>query len=168
MQPPSQLIISDDARDYFSVLITDTRETLDVIAYAISQASALDSRLHTSIYRQLLNAPARKITCRILIATHPPNSPHEANNTIAANDLMHHGWQVARATRSPLMHAKLIVSDRRRAIIGSHNLTRAGLETNRELSIITEDFNVVTPAISWFDLQYAIALTTTTTRAAAR
>jgi cardiolipin synthase len=41
------------------------------------------------------------------------------------------------------IHAKAFIIDQQKAIIGSTNLTRASLDDNRELSVITEDKNVV-------------------------
>lgn len=93
----------------------------------------------------------------MLIATHPTNSPHEANNTLSAIELARAGWHVRRATRSPIMHAKLLIADENAAMIGSHNLTRAGIETNRELSIVTTDYMIVQPALQWFSIMYETA-----------
>ena len=41
------------------------------------------------------------------------------------------------------IHAKVIIIDSQKAILGSINLTRPSLDENRELSILTEDADVV-------------------------
>lgn len=46
-------------------------------------------------------------------------------------------------SKNLFIHAKVFIFDSKRALIGSTNLTKASLEKNRELSIITEDKNVI-------------------------
>ncbi len=48
------------------------------------------------------------------------------------------GVTVARLA-SPYIHSKLILADGSRALVGSVNLTRASMDFNRELAIVTED-----------------------------
>lgn len=48
------------------------------------------------------------------------------------------------------IHAKVIIVDQERALLGSTNLTKPSIDNNRELSIITEDPHVITPLLNTF------------------
>lgn len=48
-----------------------------------------------------------------------------------------------RRSQDYYIHAKVFIIDNQKAIIGSINLTRASLDDNRELSVITEDKQVI-------------------------
>ena len=154
MQESSDLIIGNEAADEMAKLIVNANTTLNILAYAISTASGLDTKLRTSVYRLLRDAPRRAIRCQMLIASHCDRSPHQANNTLAEYELAAAGWDIRRAPRSPVMHAKLMLADNRVMILGSHNLTRAGIEHNRELSILTLDPYLVSTATNYFNVLY--------------
>lgn len=46
-------------------------------------------------------------------------------------------------SRHYYIHAKVIIVDQKRALVGSINFTKPSLEDNRELSVITEDLEVI-------------------------
>lgn len=50
-----------------------------------------------------------------------------------------------------LIHAKVIIADNKRAILGSINLTNASIDKNRELSVITQDPIVIRELSKTFD-----------------
>ena len=50
-----------------------------------------------------------------------------------------------------MIHAKVFIIDNEKAVIGSINLTRASLDDNRELAVITEDPTVLKQLIHTFD-----------------
>jgi len=53
------------------------------------------------------------------------------------------GWKI--------VHAKFILIDEKRLFIGSHNLTKAGLESNLECSAVIDYPNANNPAAVFFD-----------------
>lgn len=54
-------------------------------------------------------------------------------------------------SRHYYIHAKVIIIDHQRALLGSINFTKASLENNRELSVFTEDPNVIQPLNTIFE-----------------
>ena len=56
-----------------------------------------------------------------------------------------------RISRKYMIHAKVILIDDKKAIVGSINLTTPSLKKNRELAIITQDPNVIAPLRHTFD-----------------
>lgn len=59
-----------------------------------------------------------------------------------ASYLTHAGISI-RHSQNYYIHAKVFILDNKKAIIGSLNLTRASLDNNREVSVITEDAQVI-------------------------
>lgn len=49
-----------------------------------------------------------------------------------------------------IMHAKMIIIDDKILATGSHNLTKNGFELNHEMSIITDDSEVVARGLAFF------------------
>jgi len=56
-----------------------------------------------------------------------------------------------RYSKDLYIHAKAFIIDQQTAIIGSTNLTRASLDDNRELSVITQDKNIIKPLSETFE-----------------
>lgn len=50
-----------------------------------------------------------------------------------------------------LLHPKILIFDRERIFCGSHNLTKAGLTSNVEISIMTQSKEIAEKAISFFE-----------------
>lgn len=146
----THLITGRSARAQIAQAIANAQKTIRLLAYAISPAPILDSTLQQSIFATLCAAPARGIICSAVIAQHPENSVHENNNTLAAIHLHDKGWQIHRYPCRPVMHAKLLIIDDHRIITGSHNMTTAALEHNRELSVITTQPDCVADALDFY------------------
>ncbi len=49
------------------------------------------------------------------------------------------------------IHAKVMLVDHQRAVLGSINLTAPSLDDNRELSVLTTDQNIITHLENTFD-----------------
>lgn len=66
------------------------------------------------------------------------------------------GVQV-RISKQYMIHAKVILIDDKRALLGSINLTKPSMDSNRELSIITASENIVQTLNQTFDADWASA-----------
>ncbi len=58
---------------------------------------------------------------------------------------------IIQSSRHYYIHAKVMIVDQRQAILGSINFTAPSLDSNRELSVLTEDANVVNQLNSTFE-----------------
>jgi len=79
------------------------------------------------------------VPIRILMA-HPDDVDQNAEDAL---ELQQRGFQV-RFLRSPMMHAKLIIVDGSLLYVGSINLTRTSLDSNREAGVLVREEGVVT------------------------
>jgi phosphatidylserine/phosphatidylglycerophosphate/cardiolipin synthase-like enzyme len=87
---------------------------------------------------RLLNALARGVKVRFLSSGLKGLSDWDiVENSASLRCLMDHGAEV-REIKSPKMHAKLLLIDGRRALVGSQNLDKSCFELRRELGVVVE------------------------------
>lgn len=145
---------NEDFADEVRRSLAMAHQSVCVLAYAISPARAIDSRLKPSVFSAMCAAAERKLPCFIVIADHPAASPYQQQNNQSAVLLTQAGWTVRRHPVRPLMHCKAIIFDKRHCIIGSHNLTAAALDANRELSLHSFDPDATETTLQCFDTIY--------------
>lgn len=151
MKSTTLILTGTNARRAIVDIIANARESIHIPAYAISPQKHTRTPPCASL---LFHTPARTGPPLAMpdchCPGHSPTSPHEAMNAEAAAILDRSGWTVARYPMQPVMHAKMIIVDGRKIITGSHNLTRAALEHNRELSTLTTDPIAAADAVNFF------------------
>jgi phosphatidylserine/phosphatidylglycerophosphate/cardiolipin synthase-like enzyme len=122
----SSLIISpDNSRAKLIELIQQTKSTLQIYAQSVNDNKVIDA----------LTAAARR-GVKIEILTSNPLRKKQANALHSTDINLHRSKKL-------YIHAKVFIFDHQKAVIGSINLTRASLDDNRELAVITEDTNVI-------------------------
>jgi len=115
----------------------------------LEQATLLDD----AIAERLLAAARRGVTVRFL----GPLRQGEEDLSLPNYRRLREGGAEVRRLAQPMVHAKVIVADGRRALVGSINLTRSSLELNRELGLITEDGAVIERLLATLQRDWAAA-----------
>ncbi len=115
----------------------------------LEQATLLDD----AIAERLLASARRGVSVRFL---GPLRQGEEDLSLPNYRRLLEGGAEVRRLAQ-PMVHAKVIVADGRRALVGSINLTRSSLELNRELGLITEDEAVIARLLTTLRRDWAVA-----------
>lgn len=95
--------------------------------------------LDDGITDRLVAAARRGVTVRFLGPLRTGETDLAADNYLR---LQAAGAQVGRLA-NPYVHAKVLLADGERAMVGSVNLTRASMDLNRELGLVTEDAAVI-------------------------
>lgn len=152
---------------WLATTLADLPTTRDVITYLIATAS--ETIRITAPYLDpegmgLLLAPLRAAASRgvqVMVATHHLDDPHHPNTRALAllrAELPHHFTAIPLPTQGhggdggsePLrVHAKLILIDAHTALIGSANLTKAGLMGNIEVGIAIQGPEVAYVRLVW-------------------
>ena len=127
-----------NARETILALIDGAHTRLN-----LEQSDLLDEE----VVAALVNAARRGVKVRLIRPTPRENEDRERANV---QRLLRAGAQV-RYLDSPYVHAKVIVMDRERALIGSMNLTTTSLDFNRELGIVVDDLTVVKAVLRQID-----------------
>lgn len=115
----------------------------------LEQATLLDD----AIADRLLAAARRGVTVRFL----GPLRQGEEDLSLPNYRRLVEGGAEVRRLGQPMVHAKVILADGRRALIGSINLTRSSLDLNRELGLITEDPAVIARLRATLERDWAAA-----------
>jgi phosphatidylserine/phosphatidylglycerophosphate/cardiolipin synthase-like enzyme len=135
--------------------VNTRRKLLDLVDGARSslllEQEALQDR---ELLQRLAGAAERGVDVRVIT---PPDEGESDPNRRGREQLVAAGAAV-RTLQNPKMHAKTIVSDRSRAIVGSANLTYSGLDNNRELGIQLAEPEIVGRLVETFEADWARAL----------
>ncbi len=123
-----------NARATILALIGNARDRLD-----LEEQDLLDEEVVSA----LLRAAKRGVRVRLIRPT-----PRESEEEERANveRLLQAGGRVRYMDR-PRVHAKVIVVDGKKALIGSINLTTTSLDFNRELGIVVDTSTVIGPLL---------------------
>ncbi len=130
-----------NARETILALIGAARERLD-----LEHQDLLDEE----VVEALIRAARRGVEIRLIRPTPRENEDAELANV---RRLRRAGARV-RYMDSPRVHAKVIVVDRKKALIGSMNLTPTSLDFNRELGIVVSAPSALTPLLRQIDADW--------------
>ena len=128
--PPYLVWSPVNARETILSLINSAMERLD-----LEQADSADDEVVAALVR----AARRGVRVRLI---RPSPTARETDEAAHVQELVAAGAQVAYLD-SPRVHAKVIIADRRRALIGSMNLTMTSLDFNRELGVLLTDPGII-------------------------
>jgi len=120
-------IFSPNGEDEIISLISSASSTLDLEVYAFSYELLAD---------ELISAQARGVSVRALLE---PNLSGDNPNLKTAETLRDGGVNVRWAAPSRTNHAKFLILDGRRVLVGSHNWSWHAMNSNREASVLVED-----------------------------
>ncbi|VVC04835.1 Cardiolipin synthase [Candidatus Burarchaeum australiense] len=125
--PAITAIFSPGGQDEIVPLIGSASSSLDVEMYVFSYQLLAD---------ELISAQARGVSVRVLLE--PALSGDNANLKMAET-LRDGGVDVRWADPSRTNHAKFLIIDGKRVLVGSHNWSWHAMNTNREASVLVED-----------------------------
>lgn len=140
--PPA--IIIDAAATYaIATHLNQAQLAVTATIYSATPISTTTSARHRHFWASLTSAPRRGLNCRAIMCAYSNRTPHALANIHAADQLADAGWHIRWVKAGKILHAKTWSFDHKIAIIGSHNLTENALHENHEISIITDDREVV-------------------------
>lgn len=125
----SRLVWSpDNSREQIMALIQSARSTIQIYAQGLSDYQ---------IIGELARAARRGVKVDIL------TSADESTKTRGKFAYLEKAGCTIRFSKHYVIHAKVIIIDKQKAMLGSINLTKPSINKNRELAIITNDSSVV-------------------------
>lgn len=126
---PNLVWAPNNSRDKILDFIHSAKSEIDIYAENLTDYQ---------IAGALAKAAHHGVKVNILSSTYPNTPPlsKELNYLIRAGATIHLDHDMT-------IHAKVILVDHKKAMIGSINLTRNSIDHNRELSVITEDKDVI-------------------------
>jgi cardiolipin synthase A/B len=132
----------DNSRRLISAFIDGARHTLDV-----QHPKFVD----TTVIDRLSAAQDRGVRVRILCGGKHGLSPWDMHDTFASLRILGRGEVKVRRQKHPKVHAKLLVADGARALMGSMNLDRSAFDLRRELGAMVHAPAIVQRLQELFD-----------------
>lgn len=116
-------------------LLDASRNELILVAYRLSSAAP---ELFDAIERALARG------CAMTIVLDYSELPHESvaskfSKLLKAYPALHIFCFIDRGERTRQLHAKMLISDRKRAVVGSANFSRNGFVDNHEIALLVFD-----------------------------
>ena len=130
-----------DSRQRLADFISLAEQTLEVQHIKYVEGILLE---------RLIEAHHRGICVRVLTGGLHGVPIRDIPETCASLRILHRAGVKVHAQKHPKLHAKLILADGKRALLGSTNLHRHAFEIRRELSTIVEEKSVVAQLCSVF------------------
>jgi len=103
-----------------------------------------------AVLDRIVDAAARGVRVRVLCGGRHGISECDILDTFASLRVMHRAGAKIHKQKKLRVHAKLLVADGKRALLGSMNLDRSAFDLRRELGITIDDCDVVTKLIETF------------------
>lgn len=153
--PPGEQVTAcvlsgDDYAPAMLYLIESARESIDLAAFSVTPRWPARGSQRFNLFRAFECAPARGLRCTAVLATHKPHSPNAAFNWQAAAKLSAAGWRLRWAPAAHLLHAKCMIVDGRRAVVGSHNIAHSAITSNIDLSVALDYTQPGGQTSKWF------------------
>jgi cardiolipin synthase len=141
----SRLVVTPgDSRLRIQTLIASARTSLDIALYYLS-----DTAIRAAVHDRPKN---RGVAVRVLLAS----TGEIPENATTASTLTAAGVPV-RTLANPVLHAKVIIADGARALVGSNNMSVTSLRDNRELGVILREPAAVNAVLAQFGTDWNAA-----------
>jgi len=141
--PDSGLLWSNsNSREAMSRFIDAASITLDIQHPKFVDATILD---------RILDARHRGVDVRVLCGGKHGISDWDILDTFSSLRVLHRGGVKVHKQKNYRLHAKLLIADRARAIVGSMNIDRSAFDLRRELGTPVSDPGIVTRLLAVFE-----------------
>ena len=129
-----------DGNSYYGLrdLLASANKEILVVSYQVRVENPFKVNLVNELIGILVSKVQKKIDVRILINQKFPNAYLKILSDKAVITLKKEGLNVRKYKSNKTLHAKLIIVDREKLYIGSHNLTNTALSSNSEAGLIVD------------------------------
>lgn len=133
------------------MLIQKAEESIDIASFKIEMSNKPRGQKLMGFFLILAEKAAEGVNVRVITnkrqqKTHIPNS-----NTYAIKLLKQNRIYVRQPNRDRICHAKILIVDKKKAIIGSHNLSVRSCSNNLEVSVLILNPQTAATIDTFFD-----------------
>lgn len=141
----SFLIIGNKYPEKVVPLIEAATQSIDIIIYEWRIYKSRPTHPCTVFTRALANAARRRVAVRALVASDG-----------LRDDLRRLGIEARASYTGKLLHAKLLLIDKKIAVLGSHNFTQSAFTQNIEVSAAIVSAELCRDLSTYFDNLYGL------------
>lgn len=137
------LLVDQQFLPQATALISMARHSIDICTFKAEFCTKSKGCKLREFFGKLYEKQASGIDVRFLINWHDDRRAVPRTNGAVIKELQEHHITVKRLQHNRCCHAKFIIVDKRRAIVGSHNLSVKSCHYNFEISyLISDDINI--------------------------
>jgi phosphatidylserine/phosphatidylglycerophosphate/cardiolipin synthase-like enzyme len=139
--------------DYFPSLLElldRSKVSIDLAMFVFKIGKGKNNR-PARIRDSLIRAARRGIKVRVFLERSGYDDKLNDTNRKVAEQLTAGGVNVILESPKTTTHNKVVVIDRRYAIVGSHNFTQSALKYNHELSLLVDDRQLAEKLVSYME-----------------
>jgi phosphatidylserine/phosphatidylglycerophosphate/cardiolipin synthase-like enzyme len=141
-------------REYLPVVVGCIKEAVEeilVCTYEWGWYEGQRTGTVQDVNRCVCQAAKRGVVVKALLNNEPPGRTLGKINRKAAGRLRRNGVDVRLGGTAKIIHAKLWVFDRRKAVVCTHNVSSRAVSSNAELGVLLEDVGEVGKVAAYFE-----------------
>jgi len=133
------LIVDNQFIAYALALVKQSKIEISITTFKIERSDKPRGKIIEQFFTALLEKAAEGVKIKLLFNWHDDKKSIARTNQPAGNFLKARSIEVRHLKNNRCCHAKTIISDGCKAIIGSHNLSCRSLSNNFEISYLISD-----------------------------
>lgn len=145
----TELLTGTDYEQRLTQVLNTTDGNLTIVMYQVSAQWNSSTVAHSSLFDRLLEQPAKRSACRMILGRPTAGTSLAAANDEAADIMSAAGWYVRRVPAYPVLHAKTWLIETGYLYSGSHNLSNRATTHNVEAGLLTTSSAAVKAARQW-------------------
>jgi len=148
------LLIDNEYLPQANALVDGAKKTIDVSMFKAEMNSQPRGRRLLEFFEKLFNKAKSGVRVRFLINWHDDRRSVAKTNFYAMRELKNRNVKVRYLKANRCCHAKLLIVDNEKAILGSHNLSVRSCHNNFEVSYVLPDPESVKSLSSVFEKSF--------------
>jgi len=137
--PITMIIVDNEFLPQALALIESAKKSIDISTFKAEITSKPRGRHLSVLFDKLYEKKSQGLRVRFLINSHDDRRVMPKTNLCAINNLKNHKVEVRALSHNRCCHAKILIVDTDKAIVGSHNLSVKSCHNNFEVSCIIVD-----------------------------
>lgn len=131
-----ELISDNEYLPAAKMLLENAKETIDISTFKLEDNNKPRGRKLKKFWELLLEKAANGVKVRLLMNWHDDKRSVAQTNQAISMKLKQHKIPVRFLRNNRCCHAKILLIDKKKALIGSHNLSIRSLSANFEISYL--------------------------------
>ena len=148
------LLVNQDFLPQVTALISMAQQSIDIATFKAEITSKPRGRSLRLFFDKLFEKRANGVEIRFLINWHNERRVVPLTNLAVIHELKKHKIEVRKLPANRCCHAKILLVDKKRAVIGSHNLSVRSCHNNFEVSFLVFDPISIDRLSSVFDTTF--------------
>ena len=150
-----KILIGKDYPKEVIKLIRNAKTNIDILMYHWGFYSRQNNVEAQKFTLALKSAFHRGVSIRTLLHCGNPGDNLRHKNLETVNHLRSWGIKAKLYTKSGTLHSKLVLIDKKYAILGSHNISKKAFTTNVETSVVVEGSGDIRRLIEYYNILWS-------------